>query len=156
MTLRAVVVLGALLGAAACSSKPESPEAQVKAFVERAEKAAAEGDVGALQELVSDAYRGPGGQDKEALGSMLTFHFLRHKRVYTLTRIVDLQLPEPDRARLGLITAAAATPLDGARTVTDIRGDVFRFDLDLARDDDEWRVTRAAWRRADPADLLGP
>ena len=29
----------------------------------------------------------------------------------------------------------------------DLAGDVYRFDLRLAREDDEWRVIRAGWQQ---------
>jgi len=31
-------------------------------------------------------------------------------------------------------------------TTWDLAGDVYRFDLRLAREDGEWRVTRAGWQ----------
>jgi hypothetical protein len=150
-----IVCLALLLLAAGCSKKPETPEERVRAMVKQAEGAAAEGDVSALRELVSDRFRGPGGQDKRALNGVLNYHFLRYGKVHTLTRIAELNVLGPGRAEVGLVVALAASPIENVGAIPDLHADLYRFDWQLSEEDGEWRVTGADWRRAGPQEMLG-
>jgi hypothetical protein len=46
------------------------------------------------------------------------------------------------RATVGMLGREA-----GAESSWDLAGDVYEFDVTLAREEGEWLVTRAAWRR---------
>jgi hypothetical protein len=48
----------------------------------------------------------------------------------------------------------AGQPLANAGEIVRLKADLHRFELEFAREKDEWKVTSARWRRADPADFL--
>ena len=145
----------ASLALAACSAQPDSPDAQVRALFAMAEAAAEEKDAGALKELVSQHYADDGGHDRQAIAGLLTFHFLRHQTIHLLTRIHAIGFPEPTRAATTIFVAMAGTPILIVDDLARVRADLYRFDFELADEGDgDWRVTRAAWRRATPDDFL--
>ena len=152
---RALLAALAALALAACSAPPDSPEAQVRALFAVAEAAAEEKDAGALKELVSEHYADDGGHDRQAIAGLLTFHFLRHQTIHLLTRIHAIEFPEPTRAATTIFVAMAGTPILIVDDLARVRADLYRFDFELADEGDgDWRVTRAAWRRATPEDFL--
>jgi hypothetical protein len=152
------LALLAMLAAAslpACAAEPDSPEAQVRALLQQAEAAAEEKDVGALKQLVSESYSDERGQDRQAIAALLTFYFLRNQSIYLLTRVGKIEFPEPARARTTVLVAMAGTPIPDIEELARIRADLYRFDFSLGDEGSgDWRVTRAAWRRATADDFL--
>ena len=150
---RALLAAFAVQALAACPAEPDSPEAQVRALFALAEKAAEEKDAGALKELISEHYADDGGYDRQAIAGLLSFHFLRHQTIHLLTRVHAIGFPEPTRAAATIFVAMGGTPILVVDDLARVRADLYRFDFDLA-DEGDWRVTRAAWRRATPDDFL--
>ena len=152
---RALLAAFAVSTLAACPAEPDSPEAQVRALFARAETAAEQKDAGALKDLVSENYADDGGHDRQAIAGLLTFHFLRHQSIHLLTRVHAIGFPEPTRAAATIFVAMGGTPILVVDDLARVRADLYRFDFDLADEaDGDWRVTRAAWRRATPDDFL--
>ncbi len=144
------LALLALLAAAwlpACGAKPDSPEAQVRALLQRAEAAAEEKRVKALKKLVSESYSDDRGQDRQAIAGLLTYYFLRNESIHLLTRVRSIEFPEPARSRATVFVAMAGTPIPGIDELVRIRADLYRFDFSLSDEGSaECRVTRAATR----------
>lgn len=130
-------------------SEPETPESRVRAALAEIEAAAESGDVGAFRELVSEQYGDAYGHDKKALADTVRFHVLRHPRGReVILRVRDVQLTSESSASVMLHAGFA-----GAGQST-LHADAYAIDLDLALEDDEWRVTWAQWKPAAPAELL--
>jgi hypothetical protein len=62
-------------------------------------------------------------------------------------RVRDVQFPEPGRAA---VTVAVGLAGAGSR----LSAEVYAVDMDLAREDDAWRISWAQWRAAPATDLL--
>ena len=152
---RALLAAFAAQALAACPAQPDSPEAQVRALFALAEAAAEEKDAGALKELISEHYADDEGHDRRAIAGLLTFHFLRHQTIHLLTRVHAIGFPEPTRAAATIFVAMGGTPILVVDDLARVSADLYRFDFDLADEGDgDWRVTRAAWRRATREDFL--
>ena len=147
----ALLASGALccaLLASACS-EPETPESQVRAALSALEAAAREGDVGAFGELVSASYRDDTGNDKRMLADTVRFHVLAHPRGRAvILRVRDVQLTSGTTASVVAHAGFAGAGQDA------LHADAYALDIDLALEDDAWRVTWARWRPAAPAELL--
>ena len=152
---RALLAAFAAQALAACPAQPDSPEAQLRALFELAEATAEEKDAGALKDLVSERYADDEGHDRQAIAGLLAFHFLRHQTIHLLTRVHAIAFPEPTRAEATIFVAMGGTPILVVDDLARVRADLYRFDFDLADEGSgDWRVTRAAWRRATRDDVL--
>ncbi len=74
-------------------------------------------------------------------------YLVAHQSVHLLVRIDELELVATDLARLRATVAMAGREAEAA-AAWDLAAEVYEFDVTLAREDGEWRVTRAAWRAA--------
>jgi hypothetical protein len=132
---------------ASCRPGDDSPDAKIRATIARAETLAEGKDLGGLKDLLSDAYRDDGGQDKRAILGLLFAQFRRHESIHLLTRVdrIDVQ---PAHAEATVFTAMAGRPIAGADDLPALRADLYRFDLTFVDERGTWRVTRSAWRPA--------
>jgi len=147
----ASALLTAALLVSGCGDAPGTPEEQIRAWVAQIERASRERDVGVLKDAISGQYRDPAGRTQDDIHGLLVYHHFRQKTVYLLTRIEELDVLAPDRASLTLLAAIAGSPATRFEALSDLRGDLYRFELELAAQDGIWQVTSATWG---PAPLL--
>jgi hypothetical protein len=151
-----LAALGAvsLLPLVSCSPQKDSPDAQVRALFARAETAAEQKDLAALRPMLSDKYADGEGRDKKAIEAVLRFYFLRNQAIHLFTRIQSIEFPEASRARAVVLVAMAGGPIKNGQELERLHADLNRFVITLAREDGEWKVIGAEWRRAEPGDFL--
>jgi hypothetical protein len=143
------VALALLLG---CASA-DTPEDQVRRVLAELEAAAQAKDVGAMGDHLSATYRDTQGNDRRGVLGLATGHFMRNKSVYIFSRIAEVEITEPGIARAEALVALAGTPIQDARSLVDVRADLYRFDVRLRDEGGEWRVTAAAWQPATLSDF---
>ncbi len=151
--IAALGVIG-LLPLVSCSSQKDSPEAQVRALFARAESAAEQKDLAALRPMISDEYADGEGQNKKAIEAVLRFYFLRNQSIHLFTRIQSIEFPKPARARAVVLVAMAGQPIKTGQELERLHADLNRFVITLTREDREWKVISAEWRRAEPGDFF--
>jgi len=145
---------GLLMLAAACRSAPASPEAQVRAVIATAERAAEEKDVQTLKRLVADGYRDDEGNQKADLIRLLAYHLLRNESIHLLTRVRTVEFPAVERATATVFVAMAGREIPAADLLAQLRADLYRFDLDIvSAGQGAWTLVRARWRPAVIADF---
>ena len=144
--IRRCILLLMALAVASCGGDT-SPEAQVRAVVAEAEAAAEARDASALLDLVADDYRDGRGNGADEIRRYVRGYLVAHQSVHLLVRIEELELKATDLARLRATVAMVGREAEGA-AAWDLAADVHEFDVTLAREDGEWRVTRADWRPA--------
>jgi hypothetical protein len=140
------VALALLLAAAGCG-EAVTPESRVRAVVAEGERAAEARDLGGLMALVAPDFQDARGGDREELRRYLRGYFVMHQSVHLLTRIVSVEFPYEDYARVRL-TVGALGRESAAATAFDVAADVHDVALELRLEGDEWRVVRAEWRSA--------
>jgi hypothetical protein len=139
--------------AGACSSG-DSPEAQVRALLAQGEAAAEKKESAVLRQMVSEKYSDSQGQDKKAVDAILRYYFLRNQSIHLFMRIRQISFPQPDLAQADVMVAMAGQPITDTEQLERLRADLHRFEITLARENGEWKVTRAEWRRAEFADFI--
>ena len=139
-----------------CRGERASPEAEVRALINSAVAAAEQKSIGTLKDMVSEKYADEQGQNKRAIENLLRLHFLRNETVHLYARTQSVTLPQPDRAQATVLVAMAGVPIASAQELPLLRADLHRFEIDFARENKTWRVRRAAWRRAELGEFLGP
>ncbi len=147
-----LILLGLI--ACACSSEPDSPEAQIRALIETAETAAEERKPSTLDNLVARDYTDNQGHDQRSIKALIRFYLLRNQSIHLLIRIQEIQIPEPDQALAVVFVAMAGSPISAAEQLLPLRADLHRFELELRRSDDEWQIIWAHWERAGVGDFL--
>lgn len=132
-----------------------TPEAEVRQFIATAKAAAEKRDVIGLSELVSEHYGDNSRRDRRELIGMTTGYFLRHKNIHLFTQVETIAFPAADQSEVILYVAMAGTPVAGAQALIDLRADLYRFDLTLGKENDEWRLLRGRWQRANVKEVFG-
>jgi hypothetical protein len=150
----ALIVMMVIVAFAGACSSGDSPEAQVRALLQQGEAAAEKKESAVLRQMISEKYSDSQGQDKKAVEAMLRYYFLRNQSIHLLTRIRQISFPQPDLAQADVMVAMAGQPISGAEELERLRADLHRFEITLARENREWKVMRAEWRRAEFADFL--
>lgn len=134
------------LALAACA-KESSPEDEVRAVVVAAEEAAEARDASALFELIAPDYQDARGNAAEEIRRHVRGYLVTHQSIHLLTRVDEIEILASDLARLRATVGMLGREA-GAESSWDLAGDVYEFDVTLARERGEWLVTRADWRRA--------
>lgn len=149
MRRRTRAVAPALLAAvvlAGCGSGP-SPEDAVRAVIDAAEEAAESRDASALLGLVADDYRDDRGNGAEEIRRYARGYLIAHQSIRLLTRIDSIEFPASDLARVRATVGMVGREAEAAGAWS-LAAEVYEFDVTLAREDGDWRVIRADWRRA--------
>ncbi len=156
MTARSAAASLALLAlVAACSEPVTTPDQQIRATFAEIERASRAGDVTVLKDFVSARYRDAHGRTKNDLHSLIRYQYFRHKKVYLLTRIEELEIADDGTARTTVLGAMASAPVEDPAQLRTVRADVYRFDLELLDEGGgEWKVLSGDWRPAGLDDFL--
>ena len=149
-------VLVALLAIGACQRERAGPEAQLRALIQSAIAAAEQKRIGELRAVISEQYRDDQGQDKRSVENLLRLHFLRNERLHLFARVQSITLAPPDHAQATVLVAMAGVPMASVQDLPGVRADLHRFNIDFTYEDKQWRAVRAAWRRAEAGEFLGP
>ena len=126
---------------AACGSPPTPPEEAVRAWVADGQQAAEEKDRRALAKMISPAYADARGNSRDEIENLFRFYFLRQNNISLLTRIESLRIIGDSAAEIELSVGIAGTN-DG---VFGFDADAYRFEMELARDGDDWLLISGRW-----------
>jgi len=154
LTLTALLLLAGIAWLA-LRGEPPSDEASIRALVEEAARAAEERRVSDVVAPVSERFAGPEGMDRQGVKRLVAAMTLRG--AWVMVRVAEQQVVvEGDRA-----TAWAEVVLargGAGKALADLlpsEATAHRFDLELRREPDGWRVTGARWRPVPLARAVG-
>ncbi len=139
--MRVVVLLVILSFLAACGGDASSSEEQLREWLAAGEQAAEAKDRGALMDMVAPSYTDVKGNDKQAIGNMLRYIFLRQNQVALITRIESLEIFDDTAAEVTM-TVGMAGSREGRFGFS---ADAYRFVFELELDGDEWQLISARW-----------
>jgi len=135
----ASVLCLAVLGA--CGAPEGSPEEQLRQWVNRGQVAAEDKQRGDLVDMISPSYVDSRDHDHGDIDNMLRAYFFRQHSIGLLTNIDEIRVFGDSAAEIDL-TVAMAGSHDG---VFRFSADAYRFQLELARDNDDWLLISARW-----------
>ncbi len=141
-----------LLKAAGCAllvgcRRALSPEQQIRRLLDQLETAVEEQDVAAVRQGLSPSFRGPDELDRAGALGLLQLR-LRRSPPHLLVRVDQLEVTGDGLGHVQLLVAMAALPISGPEALPHLEADLYRFDLQLAREDGRYRVRAATWERA--------
>jgi len=125
----------------ACGDPPAAPEEALRAWVADGQQRVEEKQRGALMDMISDDYADARGNDKEAIGQLFVFYFLRANGIKLLTNVEAVRVFDGTAAELDLKVGMAATH-DG---VLGFSADAYNFRLELVKDGDDWLLISGRW-----------
>jgi len=132
-------------GLMACGGGPDDPEQQVRAMILEAEQAAEQGNTRRIMRHISDNYRDDDGRGKDDIRNYVRGYLLQQNNPQLSTRIRDIDIVTPVRARARLEVRLADSTAQRARALSRTGGNL-ALELTLDREaDDQWRVVRADW-----------
>ncbi len=134
---------------AACSEPVTTPDEQIRSTFAEIERASRAGDVAVLKDFVSARYRDGQGRTRDDLQALIRYQYLRHKKVYLLTRIEKIEIADDGTARTIVLGAMASAPVEEPAQLRTVHADVYRFDLELLDEGGgSWKVLSGDWRPA--------
>lgn len=131
-----------------------TPEARIRALIDRVVAGAEAGEIDPLQDALGDGFRAEGGLDREQIIDRVRLYLLRYRTVHLLTRVESITVASDGLARAELLLGAAARPIESASVLRGYRGSVHRVALQLERTDGAWTVHYAEWTRVSPGELI--
>lgn len=136
-------LLAALLAAAvaSCGGSSDSPEQQLRAWVDRGHEAAERKDRDALVQMISPAYSDARGNSRADIENLFRYYFLRANRVGLLVRVDDIEVFEDTAAQVSLTVAMGAT----TDSAPGFNADAYEFELELEKAADEWLLVSGRW-----------
>ena len=152
--IRLATLLALMSLLVACSGPEPTAEERIRATFGEIERASRAGEVSVLKDFISQSYADPRGRTKRDLHSLITYQYFRHKKVYRLTRLAQLDVTPPHSAHVTVLGAMASSPIPDVGALRTVHADVYRFDLQLTDEDGAWRVTSGDWRPANLDDFL--
>ncbi len=103
-------------------------------------------DTGFFRDLIAGRYRDQRGNDRQGILNLLRGQFLMHQRIGVISRIVQVSLLSEDAAET-VIVAGIIGGTGQSLGLQDMRADLYRIELEWARDAGDWRVIGARWSR---------
>ena len=138
---------------ASCGSG-ETPEEQVKQFVAAGEEAVEGRNIGDVKKLISENYSDEQGRSRSDLVAVSARYILSNKNIHVLTRIGELNFPAEDKGMLQLYVAMTGQNVSDLDALLNMQADLYLFEMELVREDKEWKLLRADWRRASGEDFF--
>ncbi|MCW8854810.1 MAG: hypothetical protein OQK76_00270 [Gammaproteobacteria bacterium] len=152
--LTAVITLFTLFYLTGCSDKPGSAEQQIRQFITLGEQSAEQRKMSVLKELVSDNYRDERNLDRKGILRLAQAYFMGHQNIHLFTHIKDIHITKPDQAHVTVFAAMTGTAVDSMDAFISLRARLYLFELSLSKEDDEWKLNQARWRRAQINEML--
>ena len=145
-------LLWAVLLLHACSDTVQSPEDEIRQFVESGVEAAENRDLDDLSDLIDGNYLDQKGYRKKQLEGLLRAYFFRHKNFYLFTKIEEIDLFAENQATVLLYVAMAGSVISDVDAMAALRAQIYRFELQLTREDG-WLLQHASWRPASALEI---
>ena len=138
-----VLTLSALLGAAAGGCASDDPQAELRKLIAEAESAAEARDTGYFRDVISGSYADRRGQRRDDVINVIRGIFLTNATVEVISRIETIELAGTEAAKVKL-QCALVGKREGA-SLLDVDGDLYNIELELVRENGDWRIIGADW-----------
>jgi hypothetical protein len=130
-----------------CACDRSSPEDKIREVVAAAEQGVEARDLSDVMALVSERYADTQGQDKTAVREIVGGYLLINQSIHLLTRVEDIEFPS-DTIATARVSVGMLGRQDESSGDWSLAADVYEFDLRFLKEDGEWRLQSASWRRA--------
>lgn len=129
-----------MVALAGCGTDPATPEAEVRLWIAGAESEAEERNHGALMSRIAESYADARGNRRADIDRLVRYFLFRQKSISLLTRVEDIRIFGDSAAEAALTVGMA-----GTKGGPGVSADAWRFDLELEKNDGDWRLIGARW-----------
>ena len=136
----------------ACSDQKLSREDEIELTISTAIEAAEDRSTSDFSELVDERYLDPKGLNKTQLIKLVRLYFFRHKKIFLMSKIGEIEFPAENEALVTLHVAMAGSAISDITALTSLRASMHRFDLELIKQD-KWLLRSATWFPASIGDM---
>jgi hypothetical protein len=143
---RLLLLVVAIFMLASCGDA-DSPEQQVRRVIGQLDKAVEERDTSALARHISAEYRDQNGMSREEAVRHVRGLFIARHSLQLMPIVEQVEFPLPDEARARVQVILLAGSGDAAGNNWDQEAGQYEFKFALRREDGDWKVTFAEWRR---------
>lgn len=140
MSLLRIVMASSVALLTACGAS--DPDAEVRALLTAAERAAEARDTGFFRAVIATAYRDAAGRDRDQAVNLLRGLFVANQRIELVSRIDSVELEGADAAR-AVVHAGLVGQRAGAGMLGGLGADLYRFELELVNDGGDWQIIGA-------------
>jgi hypothetical protein len=134
-----------------CSQDTDSAESQIRSMLSSMETAIQQRSLDKVKSLVSPDYKDEWHPNRRAALRSLLFYFQGHTSIHLLTRVSELAISDDEKtATLVVFVGMAGKPIENADYLVALNADLFRFEVDLVNDGDDWLVAGTSWQRVRP------
>ena len=151
--LALVLLFSLMLALQACSDDAESPEQAIRAFIDNAADAGERRSADELAEFLHHGFVDEQGRNRGEIEKLLRLYFFRHKNIHLFTRIDEIEILAENQANVNLHVAMAGSAISDVTAIASLRAQIYRFELELVKQSDEWQLRQAAWAPASIGDL---
>jgi hypothetical protein len=145
--MRILLLLSVLL-LQACSGDSDSPEVQIQRFIDSAVQAGEARSADRIGDLLHRDFIDQQGNNGKQIGRLLRAYFFRHQNIHLFTRIDDIEILADNQASVSLHVAMAGTVISDITALASLQARVYRFELQMVREDDDWLLRHASWESA--------
>lgn len=135
-----------------CSDSVLSPEDEIRQFIATGVEAAEDRSSSDLAELIFSGYKDEKGYGKNQIEKLSRLYFFRHKSIYLLTKIDEIEFVAANEAWVTLHVAMAGSVISDASLLSGLRAQIYKFELLLIKDE-KWLLHQANWQPASIGDM---
>ena len=130
------------------------PEMIAQGFLDQVNTAVADRSIRAMNELVSPDYHDTNNRNHRDVVGLGSAYLIRSKSLHLFTDLVSAQSISDTSIQFRILAAFAATPVDNKSMLPDINADFYWFNIELIKENGDWKVVSAAWQQAMLEDFL--
>jgi len=147
-----LLILPVLLLVQGCNDSSQTPEDEIRAYINSGVEAAENRNSGDLADMMDPRYSDAKGYNKDRLEKIIGLYFFRHKNIHLFTKIDEIKVFSDEEALVTLHVAMAGQAISSLSVLSGLRAQIYRFELDLVKQD-EWLLRSAKWQPASQRDF---
>ncbi len=141
-----VLLCAALVWLPACHKKTDAD--RVKEVVTTIQKAAGDKDIGKILRNLSKTYHDSHGNDYDGMKAFLLGYFFRHQKISVYITDLDVTVSGTKAQAVFHAILSGGKKTESLSTLLPESLGMYAFTVDFAKEDGDWKVVSADWKRA--------